>query len=266
MLLTTLGCAQEKWVKLREVPANPLAGPLQLLSPKGPQATERTQLLVRRYNLEDDLKRHDNDLLTKLVKIQSEDPSADKLYSLSELAYLSAKRAEPMSRKKALELHGLAVVNAYQYLFDDRFGRYRNPYDPEFRGACDLYNEALESAIRIIKKQGKLVPGSTQTINTANQVVETTIVLRGRNWRAEDFAEFHFVSDYEIRGLQNQYHNYGLGVPLIAVRKHHDTASAGRKILSAGHELSGHGLLALHAQQQPGRRASMSCIWSCTIR
>jgi hypothetical protein len=228
------GCAQQRWVRVREIPSNPLAGPLQLLSPSGPQPTPRTQLLARRYDMEDDLDRSNGEVLVKLSQINQADPSTDKLYSLSELAYLAGKRAEPRSRKKALEFHGLSVVHAYQYLFDERFGRYRNPYDPEFRGACDLYNGALESAIRIIKKQGKLVPGSTQTIQTVNQTVEITIVVRSDTWRAQDFQEFRFVSDYEIRGLRNQYHNYGLGVPMIAIRKHHDNASPEEKLYPPG--------------------------------
>ncbi len=216
------------------MPANPLAGPLHLLSPSGPKPTSRTALLARRYDLEDELDHFDAELLVKLSDINRSDPSADKTYSLSELAYLAGKRSEPLSRRKALQFHGLAVVYAYQYLFDDHFGRYRNPYDPEFRGACDLYNEALESAIRIIKRQGKLVPGSTQTIEAADQQVEVTIVLRSQTWRAEDFAEFRFVSDYDIRGLRNQYHNYGLGVPLIAIRKHHENASPEEKFYPPG--------------------------------
>lgn len=228
------GCTQTTWVRVREVPENPLAGPLQLLSPGGPKPTNRTMLVIRRYDLEDDFGHHDAKLLSNLTEIAAAEPSADKLYSISELAYLAGKRAEPISRRKALDYHGLAVVNAYEYLFDERFGRYRNPYDPSFRGACDLYNEALESAIRIIKKQGKLVPGSTQTIRTASQTVDVTIVLRSKTWRAEDFANFRFVSDYEIRGLQNQYHTYGLGVPLIAERKHHDTAAPEEKFYPPG--------------------------------
>ncbi len=228
------GCAQEQWVRMREVPANPLAGPLQLLSPGGPKPTPRTQLLARRYDLAEDLNSGNAEVLVKLGELNQLQPSTDKLYSLSELSYLAGKRAEPMSRGKALEYHGLAVVHAYQYLFDERFGRYRNPYDPEFRGACDLYNGALESMIRIIKKQDKLIPGTTQTIRTANQVVETTIVVRSNTWRAEDFAEFRFVSDYELRGLRNQYHNYGLGVPLIAVRKRHENASPEEKLYPPG--------------------------------
>ncbi len=189
---------------------------------------------MRRYDLEKDLEHSNADLLVKLAEINRAEPSTDKLYSLSELAYLAGKRAEPRSRQKALQFHGLAVVHAYQYLFDERFGRYRNPYDPEFRGACDLYNEALESAIRIIKRQGKLVPGSTQTIHTAGQSVETTIVIRSATWRAEDLEEFRFVSDYEIRGLRNQYHTYGMGVPLIAVRKHREHSSPEQKFYPPG--------------------------------
>jgi pimeloyl-ACP methyl ester carboxylesterase len=228
------GCAQQSWVRMREVPENPLARPLKLLSPNGPQPTPRTMLLARRYNLEDDLKRHSGRVLARLHEIHKQEPSTDKLYSLSELAYLAAKRAEPISRQRALELHGLAMVNGYNYLFDERFGRFRNPYDPEFRGACDLYNGALESALRIVNKRGGLVPGSTHTIRNANQTVEATVVLCGRGWRPEDFAGFRFVSDYEIRGLQNQYHSYGLGVPLIAIRKRHDPPAPEEKYYPPG--------------------------------
>src|SRR5262249_21348809 len=90
------------------------------------------------------------------------------------------------------------------------------------------------STLRIINKQGKLVPGSTQTIHTANQTVEATIVLCGNTWRAEDFAAFRFASDYEVRGLENHYHAYGLGVPLIAERKHHANPSADEKFYPPG--------------------------------
>ena len=38
-----------------------------------------------------------------LGELNQLDPSTDKLYSLSELAYLAGKRAEPMSRRKALD-------------------------------------------------------------------------------------------------------------------------------------------------------------------
>jgi pimeloyl-ACP methyl ester carboxylesterase len=236
LVLTVLavGCAQQKWVRLREVPDNPLAGPLQLLSHSGPKPTLRTMLLVRRYDLEDELNRHSSSLLTKLWEINRQEPSADKLYALAELSYLAAKRSEPINRQRALELHGIAMVNAYKYLFDERFGRFRNPYDPEFRGSCDLYNSALENALRIINRRGGIEPGSKHTIRTANQTIEAEIVLRGQGWHNDEFKSFHFVSDYEVQGLQNHYHSYGLGVPMIAVRKQQQHDGAQEKYYPPG--------------------------------
>ena len=222
-------------------------------------------LLVRRYDLEDDVKQRASSCSASCTRSTSKSRRPTSCTRFPSWPTWPASGPSRSAAAARLEMHGLAVVNAYQYLFDARFGRYRNPYDPEFRGACDLYNGALESALRIVKKQGGLVPGSTQTIRTANQTVEVTIVLRGDNWRAEDFEEFRFVSDYEIRGLQNQYHNYGLGVPLIAVRKHHGSTSTGRKVLSARAELSGHGLSARAARAEPDRAGITSCTSSCTI-
>jgi len=126
LLVLLCGCAQHSWVRVRHVPDNPLDGPLQLLSPSGPTPTERTMLLVRRYGLEDDLDECDTELLPKLREIAHDEPSPEKLYAMAEVSYLAGKRAEPISRRKALEYHGLAVVNAYHYLFDDRFGRYKS--------------------------------------------------------------------------------------------------------------------------------------------
>ena len=65
------------------------------------------------------------------------------------------------------------------------------------------------------------------TVNLAGQVWETQTVVRDGHWPDEDFGRVEFVSDYEIKGLVNQYHTYGLGVPLIVVRKgvaHNDPA------------------------------------------
>jgi len=39
------------------------------------------------------------------------------------------------------------------------------------------------------------------------------------DWKGEEIEKFKFAADYEIKGLQNEYKQSGLGVPLIAVRK-----------------------------------------------
>jgi hypothetical protein len=179
--------------------------------------------LLRRYDLEDNLKGDRGELLAKLEEVDGREPNREHVYAMAELAYVGGKKAElAMQRDRALELYGAAVLQAYQYLFDEKYIEETNFYDPEFRRACDLYNGALESTLRIVQAQGKLRPGNTELIQTCNHECQLKIVLKSKGWHAEDFDHFEFVSDYEVHGLRNHYHSYGLGVPLVAVRKKHE--------------------------------------------
>lgn len=222
LLLTGCVGPSNKWVALRSTPRNPLADTLGLLTRHGPKPTERTVQLLRRYNLLEELEGDRQALLAKLDEIDAKNPSREHLYAKAELAYVGGKRVEHSHRAKALELYGAAVVNAYRYLFDDRYAGASNPFDPEFRRACDLYNTALEGALRIVQAQGTLLPGETRTIHTATNECQIQIRLMSAGWHPDDIDHFEFVSDYEVHGLRNHYHNFGLGVPLIAVRRKHD--------------------------------------------
>jgi pimeloyl-ACP methyl ester carboxylesterase len=222
VLLVPAGCATTRYVEVRTVPRSPLVDRLKLTSYNGPQPTERTMQILRQYDLTRDLKNQDpRVVVNKLQAIANRAPSAEKLYALAELNYLGAKKIEVRDQGTALDLYGAATANAYLYLFDERFAATRNTYDPEFRGACDVYNGALESAMRIVRGRGGLLPGHTHKIESDTQEWNVTVVIHGGRWLPDDFDRFEFVSDYEIRGLANQFHNYGLGVPLIAIRKNH---------------------------------------------
>ena len=114
---------------------------------------------------------------------------------------------------------------------------------------------ALEGTLRIVQSQGALRPGTTRTIKTANHDVrDRRSQLKSKGWHAEDFDRVEFVSDYEVHGLRNHYHNFGLGVPLIAVRKHHEDADPARAVLSAGSVVRRHRVLAAGARR-PTRAA-----------
>jgi pimeloyl-ACP methyl ester carboxylesterase len=215
------GCAQ-KFVTLRSAPHNPLGEELQLASWSGPRASARTMQLLRVYNLTDQLAGDTRQLLEKLQGYADQDPSDDKVYAMSELAYLGGVKVGKSDPRAALDLYGASVLYAYQYLFDDHLAATRNCYDPQFRGACDLYNSALESALRIVCKKRELLPETSKTIHTAAGSWDITCVLRGGAWRKEDFDHFEFVSDYEMKGLTNHYQTHGLGVPLIAVRRSYE--------------------------------------------
>ncbi|MEX0642398.1 MAG: alpha/beta fold hydrolase [Pirellulales bacterium] len=203
--------------------------------------------LLRRYDLERDLEGDRATLLARLEELQRREPNPEHQYAMAEIAYISAKQAETMHRDRALEFYGTALIHAYRYLFEcqdadgwrdggnaglvatntgrDRFGSPEslamNPYDPQFRGASDLYNQSLEGLLRLVRQEGELRPGISRTVNTSNHTCSFEVVLDSQGWHADDFDRFEFVSDYKVQGLTNHYHSYGLGVPLIAVRRSH---------------------------------------------
>lgn len=227
-LLSAVGCASNaEWVTVRDTPRNPLSGTLDLVSPGGPKPTSRTIQLLRRYDLERDLKGDRAALLSRLEDIQRREPEREHEYAMAEIAYITATQAEKLQRQKALEFYGTALTHAYRYLFDfeadrgpGRTGALAiNPYDPQFRGASDLYNQSLEGMLRLVRQDGELRPGMSRVVKTANHTCSFDVVMRSTGWRPEDIDRFEFVSDFKVQGLRNHYHTYGLGVPLIAVRR-----------------------------------------------
>jgi pimeloyl-ACP methyl ester carboxylesterase len=228
------GCAQQRYIRLRER-ERPFTGPLGLIRLNEPKPTPRTVQLLRRYDL---VALHEKSPEATLTRLQQEievDPSPDKICSYAELSFHDGQRLEARGKPKdALDAYAATVAYAYWFLLDPNLDRFRNPYDPEFRRACDLYNQSLAAAMRIVIKANKLRPGETQVIQTGKKQFQVEVVLRGP-WHPEDIDRLEFVDDYEIEGgLSNQYHTYGLGVPLIAVRRQHKEESAAERYYPPG--------------------------------
>lgn len=219
MLASLGGCASHRYLSVRKVPENPLAGPLNLLSQSGPRPTDRTMQTLRRYDL-DELQREDPAAtLTHLQQEIRREPTPDKLHAFSELAYITGYQADVLGKdNKALNLYGAAAFYAYGYLFDPCYDSLRNPYDPQFRRACDVYNESLEAALRLIRSNGQLLPGESLLVETGSERIRIDVVARG-SWNEEEFERLEFVSDYQITGLKNHHRSYGLGVPMLAIRR-----------------------------------------------
>ncbi len=161
-------------------------------------------------------------LLERLETINRSEPSRENVYALAELAYIGGRKTASTDRDSALELYGSAVMYAHDYLFDDSYVGLSNPYDPQFRGACDLYNAALEELLRTIRDRGSLRPGTSVVVNTAHGPCQLDIKLASTGWLDEDVDQIEFVSDYQIHGLTNHYRSFGLGVPLVAIREHRE--------------------------------------------
>jgi len=218
-LLCWTGCATQKFVSMRSIPLNPLATQLHLVSKSGPQVSERTMTLLRHYALQDLYKRDPDACLVELQDFTANEKGAEKIHAVAELAYILGLRAEREKNfGKALDMFSVSVSNAYIYLFCPELDVSRNPYDPQFRGACDVFNSALESTLRSVNRRGNLKPGNTYHIETSEREYGVQVVARG-GWREEDFERFEFCSDYKVEGLDSTNVGYGIGVPLIAVRK-----------------------------------------------
>lgn len=235
LLLFASGCAEQRYIRVRHREQPFSTGPLGLLVRKEPKPTPRTLQLLRRYDLVAQQSKNPEITLVKLQQEIESDPSPDKICSYAELSYLDGQRLEARGKPKdALDSYAATVAYAYWFLLDPNLDRFRNPYDPDFRRACDLYNESLAAAMRLVIKQNRLRPGETQVIQTGKKQFQVEVVLRGP-WHADDIDRLEFVSDYEIDGgLSNQYHTYGLGVPLIAVRRQHKEQTAAERYYPPG--------------------------------
>ena len=179
----------------------------------------RAQLLLRKYDL---LPRYDQDpdaVIDFLNQLAVSGSTLEEIHTLSELAEIQADRSLEIGDKaRATRLYATAVLHAYQYLFDPGFDDSRNAYDPQFRSICDIYNRSLEGLLREVCAMGKIQPNHIIKLGTAEQGIEFEVRLEGR-WRDEQFERFELVNDCETSGLDNHYHTFGLGVPLIAVRR-----------------------------------------------
>lgn len=224
LLVVLAGCGGQRFVKLRPQPKNPLTDQLRLTARGGPQPSKRTLQLLRRYALPTGHFTDTEELIPKLTALHDREPTAESCYALAELSYIAAVKKQLIDPHGSQEWYLNCVAQSYAYLFDPLYRRERNPYDPQFRGACDLYNSALESCLRIAQKEGTFRPGSTLRVTTCNHTLEVNIAARGFQWNAEDFDSFEFVSDYDVEGLRNRYRTFGLGVPLIAIRKNGSAA------------------------------------------
>jgi pimeloyl-ACP methyl ester carboxylesterase len=230
----SFGCASQKYVQIRSSPMNPLTESLSLMSRSGPTVTPRTITLLRHYALLDVYHQSPEDCLVQLQELAMDEKGAEKVYAISELAYTIGKKAERASQEgHALDMYTVAVSNAYLYLFCPDLDVSRNPYDPQFRGACDLYNSALEATLRLVSSQGNLKPGNSYRISTQAKNYDVQVVSRG-SWHDGDFDSLKFCSDYQVKGLESSNVSYGVGVPMIAVRRPHDGASPAEKFYPEG--------------------------------
>ncbi|MCG8585285.1 MAG: hypothetical protein MI757_11285 [Pirellulales bacterium] len=218
-LATSVGCKTSRWVTLRPKEQPPILERWNIVSPGPIEPSDRTMQMLRRHDLVSRVEQPPNVILADMSKVAAREPTGENIYALAEVAYLNAQRRERSDANDALSLYATAVSHAYVYLFDGRFRGLSNPYDPQFRGACDVYNGALEGMLRIMQERGDLIERAKHEVAVGPAGLELSVVSASRSWELADFRRFEFATDYQVVGLRNHFRQFGLGVPLVAIRR-----------------------------------------------
>ena len=218
-----VGCFPDRYVELENRRFHPQKLRSALAGPGDPD--ERTSQIIRRYDLARLGGDTSDEVITSLADVYRREPTLESAFALAELNYLAGRRSELLNKRKAIERYVGCLAYAYLYLFATEFEGRRNTWDPQFRGTCDLYNSALERCLRTAQQAGVLKPGGEAIVDTCQGPIRFTCEPQGFQWRDDEFERFEIVSDYRVTGLTNRHRTFGLGVPLIGVRRDPDFAT-----------------------------------------
>ena len=215
--LATIG--NKEIVKVKKLDRVNRLGPVRRLVVRRPEPSERTQLFLRKNNLNESYASDPAAVVQSLERNCRCKPDMASTHAIAELAQLEGDWNLRTDKTSAAARHyASAVIHAYQFLFDDKLDVQRNAFDPQFREICDIYNHSLENLLRIFCTATDFRAGSNHQISNGNDVIEISVAVEGR-WKREEFERFELVNDFQISGIDNHYRTFGLGVPLVAVRK-----------------------------------------------
>jgi len=204
-------------VKVKPVRRTKSLNPVIKLFSSRPPLSPRTQQVVRSYNLTDRLSTDPDAVIQWFQELVKQSPHMEEVNALAEIAKREADWQEANgNNSQAMKLNATALLHAHQFLFDSDLDIKRNAYDPQFRHICDIYNTSLESIARRLAADGSVSNGKVISIGDGDVGFDMQIQFEGR-WRDQEFDRFELVSDYHTEGIENHFHTYGLGAPLIAV-------------------------------------------------
>lgn len=192
----------------------------------GDDLSPRTRQTLRRWDLETVYPSDPDQAVLRLHGEALKEAQPELLFALAELSYHRGRQVEKRSCGDALAYYYLGAGYAYHFIFDYLDANSGVPgggtseiFDPRFRLACDLYNAGLSKCIRAAQKAGRFDARQQLLLPAGDQGGFTlSIVHAGFAWKPEEFGALEFADDFQVTGLANQYHTFGLGVPLIGNR------------------------------------------------
>lgn len=181
--------------------------------------SERTVETLKRYDVERTYRRNPDQAIAALEKVARNSPEGEVVYALSELSWLEGRRLDRWRRPAAIDRYLGAVAYAFDYLFEPDLAAGREPSDPRFRLACELYNDGLERLIRAAQSDGKIMPEGTIELKVNGRKQVLSVALRNSPWKPSDVDQIILASDFTVSGLETKSYLYGMGVPLIGIHR-----------------------------------------------
>lgn len=207
----------------------------------------RTRQTLRRFDLERVYRIDPIQAFDRLQDIVGPTGQPDTLFALAEMSYeLGVNAEKAQNTTAATRYFYLSAGYAYHYIFDQmhepdhcfaaasppagpaqrfplasqRHDLPMNFFDPRLRLACDLYNIGLAKCIKSAQHCGQLDPRNELRLPSEDGNCYTlSVTHHGFPWRPDEFGGLLLSSDFEVRGLENHHRGFGLGVPLVGVRK-----------------------------------------------
>lgn len=213
-LVCVCGCATAEFVKVRHKPENQLADRLNHTLFGGLRNSDRTYqfLAESHYTGGENLRR----MIDHCRKHRHGKDYPEATHALAELQYLAAESARSEDPHLAMELYLDAARDAWQlFSHPDESGQCRDPAAAPHRDTANVYNTSLENLLRLAKTHGRYRLGQSLRMPLTHRQVHFEIPFPSRVMCPEQFGDFDFVSDYQLRNLRSRHTTPGLGVPII---------------------------------------------------
>lgn len=181
--------------------------------------SERTLETLKRYEVERRYRKDVPGALATLENIARSRADAEVVYALAELSWIEGRLLDRWRKPTAIDRFLDVVAYAHDFLFDPDLADGRQPSDPRFRLACELYNGALDRLIRAAQAKGAIMPEGTIVLRVHGREQKLRVTLQKSPWTPADVDQIILTSDFEVTGLDTRSYNFGLGVPLIGIHR-----------------------------------------------
>ena len=170
-----------------------------------------TLQILNRSGLAEKFKSHPTEVISSLHKGMLTASEPDVIFALAELSFLHATRSGDRSYFLA------SAVYAYASIFPKNVKNALDPFDPRLRTAVDLYNQGLAQGFTQKGTGRVMLEAGTFSLPFGELVVH--IDPDEFRWGPFRLNDFFAASEFDVRGLRNNYRWPGVGTALVATLK-----------------------------------------------